>query len=146
MKRIGLALLAAIAALLFYASLPLASVAVLTVSVRDQNQRKIITDASATYLDRQGSAITRIDLKTPGSWDNNLHWWSHSHHARSTLRPVDARRAVSVRIEATGCSTATIPVSLERRYEPFSLFLHGAGAAYFIYEFKQAVVLECSSG
>ena len=142
MKKLLAALLVLIAASIAYVSLPLISVAVLTVTLTDQNGGKITADATATYLDGGGKAIVTIAFGLP-SWDNNLHWWSHSRHAESKLRPDDAKRAVSVRIEAKGCETVTIPVNLERSYEPPSPMPHGGGAAYFIYRFDRSVVLQC---
>jgi hypothetical protein len=126
-----------------YCSLPLTSVAVLTITLSDQTGGTIEADAAATYLDADGAAIVSITSEMPSSWDNNLHWWSHSKHATSTLRPADAKRAVAVEITAKGCETARIPVALERHYEALSFAPHGGGAAYFIYEFERDVVLQC---
>jgi hypothetical protein len=142
MKKLLAVVLVLIAVLAAYFGLPLTSVAVLTVTLTDQNGGKITADASATYLDGGGNAIVTIAFGLP-SWDNNLHWWAHSRHPASRLRPEDAKRAVSVRIEAKGCETVTIPVSLERSYEPPSPMPHGGGAAYFIYRFNGSVVLRC---
>ena len=126
-----------------YCSLPVTSVAVLTLTLSDQTGRKIVADAAATYRDADGAPIVSITFETPSSWDNNLHWWSHSQHATSTLRPDDAKRAASVEISAKGCETATILVALERHYEALSFAPHGGGAAYFIYRFDRDVVLQC---
>lgn len=126
-----------------YCSLPLTSVAVLTLTLTDQTGRKIGAGAAATYRDAEGAPIVSITFETPSSWVNNLHWWSHSQHRTSTLRPEDARRAVAVEISAEGCETATIPVALERHYEALSFSPHGGGAAYFIYSFDRDVVLQC---
>ena len=123
--------------------LPLTSVAVLTISVFDQNNRKMTSNVTATFLDRRGEHIVRITSKTPGSWDNNLHWWTHSSHATSKLRPADARRTASVLIEADDCNSTTLPINLTRTYEPMSIAPHGGGAAYFIYKFDQSVNLKC---
>ncbi len=123
--------------------LPLTSVAVLTISVFDQNNRKMTSNVTATFLDRRGEHIVRITSKTPGSWDNNLHWWTHSSHATSKLRPADARRTASVLIEADDCNSTTLPINLTRNYEPMSIAPHGGGAAYFIYKFDQSVNLKC---
>lgn len=142
MNKFLAALLVLIAGAVAFFSLPLTSVAVLTVTLTDQNGGKITADATATYLDGGGNAIVTIAFGLP-SWDNNLHWWAHSRHPASRLRPEDAKRAASVRIEAKGCETVTIPVSLERSYEPPSPMPHGGGAAYFIYRFERAVVLRC---
>jgi hypothetical protein len=142
MNKFLAALLVLIAGAVAFFSLPLTSVAVLTVTLTDQNGGKITADATATYLDGGGNAIVTIAFGLP-SWDNNLHWWSHSRHPASRLRPEDAKRAASVRIEAKGCETVTIPVSLERSYEPPSPMPHGGGAAYFIYRFERAVVVRC---
>lgn len=142
MKKLLAAVLVLIAASIAYFSLPLTSVAVLTVTLTDQNGGKIAADATATYLDGGGKAIVTIAFGLP-SWDNNLHWWSHSRHPASTSRPGDAKRAAAVRIEAKGCETTSIPVVLERSYEPPSPMPHGGGAAYFIYRFDRGVVLQC---
>ena len=142
MKKLLAALLVLIAALIVYFSLPLTSVAVLTTTLSDQTGRKITADATATYLDGPGNPIVSITFGLP-SWDNNLHWWAHSRHPASTMRPDDAKRAASVRIEAKGCEATSIPVVLERSYEPPSPMPHGGGAAYFIYRFERAVVLRC---
>jgi hypothetical protein len=142
MKKLLAALLILIGGTIAYFSLPLTSVAVLTVTLTDQNGGKITADATATYLDGTGSPIVSIAFGLP-SWDNNLHWWAHSRHPASKMRPEDAKRAAAVRIEAKGCEAATIPVTLERSYEPLSLMPHGGGAAYFIYRFDRNVVLQC---
>jgi hypothetical protein len=142
MNKFLAALLVLIAGAVAFFSLPLTSVAVLTVTLTDQNGGKITADATATYLDGGGNAIVTIAFGLP-SWDNNLHWWAHSRHPASRLRPEDAKRAASVSIEAKGCETVTIPVSLERSYEPPSPMPHGGGAAYFIYRFERAVVVRC---
>lgn len=144
MKWFGLSLLLLLVALLGYCSLPLTSVATLTVSVSDQSGKKITSGATATFLDAHGAAITTVASGDAGSWDNSLHWWSHSHHATSRLRPSDARRAAAVRIAATGCEAVTLPVSLQRHYEPLSLMPHGGGPAYLLYTFQGTAVLLCS--
>lgn len=142
MRKLPATLLIATAGAVVYFSLPLTSVAVLTVTLTDQNGGKIKADATATYLDGGGNAIVTIAFGLP-SWDNNLHWWAHSRHPSSTLRPDDAKRAASVKIEAKGCEATSIPVVLERSYEPPSPMPHGGGAAYFIYRFDRSVVLQC---
>lgn len=144
MKKGLLVVLVLTAALVVWLSLPLTSVAVLTVTVTDQNDSRIESGVKATYFDGNGKPIVTITPQTRGSWDNNLHWWSHSSHNTSNLRPEDALRAVSVRIEAEGCSPSEAPVKLQRSYEPLSLFPHGGGAAYFLYSFSKGVVLQCS--
>lgn len=128
---------------LAYCSLPLTQVATLTVKVSDQSGRAIKADVEAIYLDAEGREIQRITPRTRGSWDNNLHWWSHSGHDSSLLRPRDARRSHTVRIEAKGCQPASLPVTLERTYEPLSFSPHGGGPAYLIDRFERAVVLRC---
>lgn len=143
MKKIALGLLALIAVSLAYCSVPLTSVATLTIAVTDQSGRKITSGATATYLDGDGATIVTIKNKTRGSWDNNLHWWSHSEHRTSILRPKDAKRAVSVRIEAENCEPATFPVKLNREYEALSFAPHGGGSAYFIFRFETSAMLQC---
>ena len=126
-----------------YCSLPLSSVAVLTSVLSDQTGAKIEADAAATYLDADGAPIVTITFEMPSSWDNNLHWWSHSQHSTSTLRPDDAKRAATVEVSAKGCETVTVPVALQRKYEALSFAPHGGGAAYFVYRFDRDVVLQC---
>jgi hypothetical protein len=126
-----------------YCSLPLTSVAVLTLTLSDQTGAKIEADAAATYRDADGAPIVTITSEMPSSWDNNLHWWSHSQHTTSTLRPDDARRAVTVEVTAKGCEAGTVPVELVRHYEALSFAPHGGGSAYFIYRFEREVVLQC---
>jgi hypothetical protein len=126
-----------------YCSLPLTSVAVLTLTLTDQTGAGIETGAAAAYLDADGAPIVTITSETPSSWANSLHWWSHSRHPTSTLRPDDAKRAATVEISAQGCETVTMPVALERKYEPLSFAPHGGGAAYFIYRFDRDVIMEC---
>jgi len=142
-KKTLLVLIALIGGGVVLLCLPLTSVAVLTVTVLDQNNQKMTTNVTATFLDRHGKPIIKITSKTPGSWDNNLHWWSHSSHSTSKLRPADAMRATSVLIEAKDCDAATLPIKLKRTYEPMSIAPHGGGAAYFIYKFDQSAVVQC---
>lgn len=126
-----------------YCSLPLSSVAVLTVTVTDQTGRGIEAGASSTYLDAAGQPIATVTSETPSSWGNNLHWWVHSHHPTSLLRPADARRAVAVEVTAPGCATQRLPVALERSYEALSFAPHGGGPAYLIYSYDRQVDLDC---
>ncbi len=139
LKKSLLAVFLLIVATLVTCALPLTSVATLTLSVTDQTGRKITGDASATFLDAARASIVRV---TP-QWDNHIHWWSHSSHASSTLRPADAQRAVSARVEAKDCEPQTVPVVLQRRYQPPSVMPHGGGPAYYHYTFERAVVLRC---
>jgi len=143
MRKLLLVLLLLTAASVGYCSLPLTSVAVLTVQVTDRQGNRIMADTAATYLDAAGQTIATITPETPGSWDNNLHWWMHSHHRTSTRRPADAERAVAVEVTARGCSTVRLPVALERTYEPLSFSPHGGGPAYFIYRYDGKAVLDC---
>ena len=144
MKRFSLLLLILVTGVVAYASLPLTTVAVLTLTLVDQTNRKITNDAEAIYLDGNQVPIVSIKFQSPSSWDNNLHWWSHSHHPTSTLRPESAKQAVWVEITAKDCETVRLPVSLARIYEPPSIMPHGGGTAYFIYSFEKTVVLQCS--
>ena len=143
MKKISIVLLALVGAIVGFLCLPLRSVVLLTVTVSDQNGQKVTGDVAATYFDAEGKPIAKITPYTKGSWDNNLHWWAHSSHFASNLRPVDAKRATSVLIEAKDCDGVTLPVRLERKYEPMGITPHGGGPAYFIYRFEQPVVLQC---
>lgn len=142
-KKFALVLLALIGAAAVYLSLPLTSVAVLTVTASDQNGQKVTSHAAATYFDAQGTPIAKITPHTKGSWDNNLHWWTHSSHSASNLKPADAKRVASVKVEALDCDALTLPVTLERSYEPMGITPHGGGPAYFIYRFERSVVLQC---
>jgi hypothetical protein len=126
-----------------YCSLPLTQVAALTVAVYDDRSRAITGNMEAVFLDDAGREIQRITPKTPGSWDNRLHWWSHSSHDTSLLRPTDARRARTVTVSAEGCESASLPVTLQWSYEPISLFPHGSGAAFLFYQFERDIVLKC---
>jgi len=126
-----------------YCSLPLSSVALLTVTVTDQTGRGIEAGAASTYLDAAGQPIITVTSDTPSSWGNNLHWWAHSHHPTSLLRPADARRAVEVEVTARGCTPARAPVALVRSYEALSFAPHGGGPAYSIYRYDRQVALQC---
>jgi hypothetical protein len=143
MKKSSIAFILLVSGLLGYCSLPLRSVALLTVGLEDQGGRPIKTGGKATFLDTSGTEITSIASGEPGSWDNKLHWWAHSHHDTSRLRPEDAKRAATVRVEAAGCESTQIPVSLVRTYEPLSFAPHGGGPAHFIYRFERDIVLTC---
>ncbi|MBD3678728.1 MAG: hypothetical protein HUJ27_10050 [Rhodobacteraceae bacterium] len=143
MRRFALALLLLLASSVGYCSLPRTSVAVLTITVTDQSGRKIEAGAAAAYFDAVGQPIVTIASDTPSSWSNNLHWWAHSDHRSSTLRPADARRAVEVEVTAQGCDTVRLPVTVMRSYEALSFAPHGGGPAYFIYSFDQQVTLQC---
>jgi hypothetical protein len=143
MRTFAIAFVLLVVALLGYCSLPLRSVAILTVSLADQGGRPIKSGAKATFLDAKGAEITSIASGSPGSWDNKLHWWAHTHHDTSRMRPVDAKRATAVRLDAAGCESTTVPVVLDRTYEPLSFAPHGGGAAYFIYRFERDVALAC---
>jgi len=143
MRPILIAIATALVLLAGYCSLPLTSVAVLTVTITDESGRGIAAGSTASYLDAEGGVIATITPETPGSWDNNLHWWVHSSHPTSTLRPKDALRAVAVEIGSPGCAPARLPVVLERDYEPPSLAPHGGGPAHFIYRYDAEVVLDC---
>ncbi len=143
MKNFMLAVLAILGGTLVFFSLPLTSVATLTITVFDQDHQKITTDINATYFDRDGNEIIEITPQTRGSWDNNLHWWTHSSHQTSMMRPQAGLRATSTQIKAKGCKSTTISVTRNRQYQPLRFSLHGGGTAYLIYNFKQTVVLNC---
>ncbi len=143
MKKIFLSIVIIIIGGALFLSVPFTTVSAFTVTVVNQNNQRISTDAIATYFDKDSKPIIEITLKTPGSWANNLHWWSHSSHPQSQKHPSDAKQATSVKIDAKGCTAVIIPVILEKIYEPLSLSLHGGGAAYYYYRFEQAVTLHC---
>ncbi|WP_119300323.1 hypothetical protein [Dongia deserti] len=141
MKKVFAALLLCV--LVGYCALPLVSVSSITIALENQRGRKITADGRAAFLDADGRAIVEIALDESPSWDNNIHWWAHSTHETSKLRPVDARRARSVAISAGGCAPLTLPIALESRYVPPSLAPHGGGRAYMLYEFNGTARLTC---
>ena len=141
-KRVLVAIIAA-ALLLGYCALPLTAVSTITVTLEDRQGGKIAGPARALFLDADGREIVAIALGEQPWWDNNIHWWAHSSHETSRLRPDDARRARSVRIEADGCAPQTLPVELSGAYVPPSIMPHGGGSAYMLYEFSVTVRLEC---
>lgn len=143
MRRLLLVLIGLPALAIGFCSLPLTSVAVLTLTLIDQVGREITAGAEARYLDDQGREIIKISFDAPSSWDNNLHWWAQSEHRQSLLRPEDARRARTVEVTTKNCEPIRLPVNLERVYEPLSFAPHGGGSAYFIYRFQQDVVMQC---
>lgn len=145
MKKSGIALVLLIFVPLGYCSLPMASVASLTVQVVDQNDRKITRDASVTFFDAKGVPIVTIKSGDAGSWDHSLHWWAHSQHddAIHKLRTKDALRTASARVQASGCEPMTIAVQIERRYEALNFSPHGGGPASFHYTFQKKVALRC---
>jgi hypothetical protein len=132
--------------LLGYCALPLTSVSAITIAVEDQNGGRITANARASFLDADGRAIVEVALGELPSWDNNIHWWAHSSHAESKLRPEDARRAASAVISAQGCAPLTLPIALHGRYVPPSLSPHGGCRAYMLYEFNGTARLVCNSG
>jgi hypothetical protein len=112
----------------------------------DDRGNKILNDATATFLDENDRKIAEIGLGALPSWDNNIHWWAHSDHPTSTLRPDDARRARSAIIRAPGCGPLRLPIALSSTYNPPSIMPHGGGEAYMLYEFSRTVMLECGEG
>lgn len=129
-----------------YCALPFTSVSSITIALEDQRGAKITTDGRALFQDADGRAIVEIALGEPQSWDNNIHWWAHSNHETSTLRPRNARRATRVAISARGCTPLVLPIALQGRYVPPSLAPHGGGRAYMLYEFKGTARLNCGTG
>ncbi len=105
-----------------------------------------MSNARAAFLDVDGRTIVEIALGELPSWDNNIHWWAHSSHEDSKLRPEDARRAGSAVISAQGCAPLTLPIELQGQYVPPSLSPHGGGRAYMLYEFKGTARLDCGAG
>jgi hypothetical protein len=128
-----------------YCALPLTSVSAITIALEDQNGRKITANAVASFLDADGREIVDVALGALPSWDNNIHWWAHSSHQDSKLRPEDARRAKSVTIAAQGCAPLTLSIKLKGQYVPPSLSPHGGGRAYMLYEFSETARLDCSA-
>ena len=141
-KRILIPIAAAVL-LIGYCGLPLTSVSAITLTLENRQGGKIAGPAQALFLDADGREIVAIAVGEQPSWDNNIHWWAHSSHESSRLRPDDARRARSVRIEADGCAAQTVPVNLVGSYMPPSVMPHGGGRAYMLYEFSTIVRLEC---
>ena len=136
-----LSIFAAISLLFF--SIPLSSVAMLEITVVDQNGRKITDGLNATYFDDKKTAIVKITSKTRGSWENNLLWWTSSKHGNGKTTPADALRTTLVRIDAKDCKSISIPISLNRTYVPISISPHSGGAAHFIYRFDKSATLQC---
>jgi hypothetical protein len=128
-----------------YCALPLTSVSAITVALESQGGRKIVSNARAAFLDADGREIVEIALGEPPSWHNNIHWWAHSSHETSKLRPEDARRARSAVISAEGCAPLSLPIELAGRYVPPSLSPHGGGRAYMLYEFNGTARLDCGA-
>jgi hypothetical protein len=129
-----------------YCALPLTSVSAITIALEDRNGGKITANARASFLDDDGREIVEVALGELPSWDNNIHWWAHSSHKESKLRPDDARRARSAVISAQGCAPLTVPIALQGQYVPPSLSPHGGGRAYMLYEFKGTAQRDCSAG
>lgn len=129
-----------------YCAVPLTSVSAITIAVEDEKGGKITANAVASFLDSDGRAILDVAVGEPPSWDNNIHWWAHSSHETSKLRPEDARRVKSALISAEGCAPLKLPVELEREYVPPSLMPHGGGRAYMLYDFTGTARLNCSGG
>jgi hypothetical protein len=127
-----------------YCAVPLTSVSSITIAVEDENGGKITENAVASFLDSDGRAIVDIALGELPSWDNNIHWWAHSSHEISKLRPEDARRARTALISAEGCAPLKLPIELQSEYVPPSLMPHGGGRAYMLYEFTGAARLNCN--
>ncbi|HJT12037.1 MAG TPA: hypothetical protein VJ790_05430 [Dongiaceae bacterium] len=127
-----------------YCALPLTSVSSITIAVEDEKGGKITANAVASFLDSDGRVILDVALGELPSWDNNIHWWAHSSHETSELRPEDARRARSALISTVGCAPLELPVELQGQYVPPSLMPHGGGRAYMLYEFTGAARLDCS--
>lgn len=132
--------------LIGYCAVPLTSVSAITIAVEDEKGGKITANAVASFLDSDGRAILDVAVGEPPSWDNNIHWWAHSSHETSKLRPEDARRVKSALISAEGCAPLKLPVELEREYVPPSLMPHGGGRAYMLYDFTGTARLNCSGG
>ena len=144
MKRFGLFVLALIGGSLAYCSIPFTQVATITIKVTDQAGGKIDKGARAVFRDEAGREIVTVRSGARGSWGHNLHWWTHSSHRQSLLRPADAKRARSVRVEAKNCQARVAPVLLKRTYQPLSFMPHGGGPAYLHYRFEGSVMLQCA--
>ena len=142
-KVLALVLILVLCTLVAYCALPLTSVSAITITLEDERGEPIAGNARASFLDGEGRKIVDVVLGELPSWDNNIHWWAHSSHEASLLRPEDARRAESALIEAEGCAPLTLPVELDGSYVPPSIMPHGGGRAYMLYEFSQTVRLEC---
>ena len=145
LKRFATFLALLLCLLAGYCALPLTSVSAITLVLENQGGKKIVSNARAAFLDVDGWEIVEIDLGEPPSWDNNIHWWAHSSHETSKLRPEDARRARSAVVSAQGCAPITLPIKLDGRYVPPSLSPHGGGRAYMLYEFNGTARLDCSA-
>lgn len=129
-----------------FCALPLTSVTTITIALEDRNGRSLTENAHASFLDSAGREIVDIALGAPPSWANNIHWWAHSSHETSVMRPEDARRARRVLISAQGCAPLTLSIELQGRYVPPSLLPHGGGRAYMLYEYSGTARLDCGAG
>lgn len=145
MKK-ALAIILVLSLAVGYCALPLRSVSTITLTLVDQDGTPIETNAHARFRDAENRDIVDIALGRLPSWQNNIHWWAHSDHEASTLRPDDARRARSALVEAAGCAPVTLPIALAGTYVPPSPMPHGGGSAYMLYEFAATVRLECGAG
>jgi hypothetical protein len=132
--------------LIGYCAVPLTSVSAITIAVEDEAGGKITANAVASFLDSDGRPILDVAVGELPSWDNNIHWWAHSSHEASKLRPEDARRARSALISAEGCAPLKLPVELQTEYVPPSLMPHGGGRAYMLYDFTGTARLNCGGG
>jgi hypothetical protein len=132
--------------LIGYCAVPLTSVSAITIAVEDEAGGKITANAVASFLDSDGRAILDVAVGELPSWDNNIHWWAHSSHETSKLRPEDARRVRTVLISAQNCAPIKLPIELQEQYVPPSLMPHGGGRAYMLYDFTGTARLNCSGG
>jgi hypothetical protein len=130
--------------LVAFCAVPLTAVSTITLTLVDQDEKPLTTNAAATFYDADKRVITRITLGKFPSWENNIHWWAHSTSAASLLRPSDARSAVRAVLEVDHCVSLTIPIALTGEYIAPSAALHGGGSAYMLYNYAATVHFTCA--
>lgn len=138
-------ILKGIAILILLTAIPFTSVGSITIAVENQNGVPITKEVTAVFLDEDKDNIVTIDLEHPQSWSNHLHWWSHNKHKTSLLHPNDMKRVAFVYITAENCEEFTLPITLKATYNAPSPAPHGGGLAYWLYDFKDTVQLQCKA-
>lgn len=136
-------ILKGIAILILLTAIPFTSVGSITIAIENQNGTAITENVTAVFLDENKKDIVTIDLKHKQSWGNHLHWWSHNKHKTSLLHPNEMKRVTSAYITAENCEEFTLPIVLKATYNAPSPAPHGGGLAYWLYEFKDTVQLQC---
>lgn len=124
-----------------YCAIPTRKVLSLTVRLQDQNGVPLRRVATAIFFDKDGHLITKVAGDSGFHW---VHWWASSEYPeKSILTPADALRATEATIEAPGCESLSIPISLSRNYQGPSCMPHGGGPASSLYKLETTVRLNC---